>query len=222
MNPGQSVKDRAGAVHHPGCRASAAPQARRHGGRGHRRQYRHRARAGRQRAGLPHRDRHPRDAEPGEEGRAAPARRRARRGAGRALQATRTTTCTTRRRLAESLRKTEPNGAIWANQWDNTRQPPRPHRDDRPRRSGPIPTARSTASCRAVGSGGTLGGVSDGLPRQRKDIQIALADVPRRGDVQLLHDRRAEVDRRLLDHRRHRARAASPRSSKTRGRSAPT
>jgi cysteine synthase A len=30
----------------------------------------------------------------------------------------------------------------------------------------------------AVGSGGTLGGVSDGLKAKRKDIQIALADVP--------------------------------------------
>jgi cysteine synthase A len=29
-----------------------------------------------------------------------------------------------------------------------------------------------------VGSGGTLGGVSDGLKAKRKDIQIALADVP--------------------------------------------
>src|SRR5207245_7699687 len=30
----------------------------------------------------------------------------------------------------------------------------------------------------AVGSGGTLGGVSDGLKAKRKSIQIALADVP--------------------------------------------
>ena len=30
----------------------------------------------------------------------------------------------------------------------------------------------------AVGSGGTLGGCSDGLKAKRKDIQIALADVP--------------------------------------------
>ena len=58
------------------------------------------------------------------------------------------------------------------------RQPPRAHRDARRRRSGPTPTARSTASSRRSAPGGTLGGVSDGLKAKRKDIQIALADVP--------------------------------------------
>ena len=49
-------------------------------------------------------------------------------------------------RLAETLAKTEPNGAIWANQFDNRRQPPGPYRDHRARRSGSRPAARSTAS----------------------------------------------------------------------------
>ena len=48
-------------------------------------------------------------------------------------------------RLAEQLAKTEPQGAIWANQFDNvaTAISAPPHR-----RSGRRPTARSTASCR--------------------------------------------------------------------------
>ena len=58
------------------------------------------------------------------------------------------------------------------------RQPPRPHRDHGRRRSGPTPDGKVDGFVSAVGSGGTLGGVSDGLKAKRKDIQIALADVP--------------------------------------------
>ena len=32
-------------------------------------------------------------------------------------------------RLADALAKTEPNGAVWANQWDNIANRQRPHRD---------------------------------------------------------------------------------------------
>jgi cysteine synthase A len=80
-------------------------------------------------------------------------------------------------RLAHELAKTEPYGAIWANQWDNTAN-----------RSAHIETTaeeiwadtggKVDGFVSAVGSGGTLGGVSDGLKAKRKDIQIALADVP--------------------------------------------
>ena len=73
-------------VHHPRRRTARAAEAGRRHRRGHGRQYRHRADAGRQGAGLPHRHRHSRHAEPGEEGHDQAARRRADRGAGRALQ----------------------------------------------------------------------------------------------------------------------------------------
>ena len=86
MNPGQSVKDRAGAADDPRGGDARRAQAGRSRGREHRRQYRHRARAGGQCARLPHADRDSRDAEPGEEGHAAALRRRAGRGACRALR----------------------------------------------------------------------------------------------------------------------------------------
>jgi len=79
------------------------------------------------------------------------------------------------RRLAEQLAETDPNGAIWANQFDNIAN-----------RQGHIRTTaeeiwRETDGALdgficAVGTGGTLGGVSMGLKAKRKDIQIGLAD----------------------------------------------
>lgn len=79
------------------------------------------------------------------------------------------------RRIAEEKAKTEPNGAIWANQFDNIAN-----------RQGHIDTTapeiwRQTDGkidgfiC-AVGSGGTLGGVSMGLKSRNKDVVIGIAD----------------------------------------------
>lgn len=79
------------------------------------------------------------------------------------------------RRLAEELAKTEPNGAIWANQFDNVAN-----------RQGHIETTgqeiwKQTDGtvdgfiC-AVGTGGTLAGVSMALKEHNKDINIGLAD----------------------------------------------
>jgi len=78
-------------------------------------------------------------------------------------------------RLAEQLAKSEPNGAIWANQFDNVanRQAhiettaPEIWRDTDGKIDGFI--------C-AVGSGGTLAGVAAGLKGFNKDIKIGLAD----------------------------------------------
>ena len=80
-------------------------------------------------------------------------------------------------RLAEALAATEVNGAIWANQFDNVAN-----------REAHIATTseeiwsdtggKVDGFVSAVGSGGTLGGVSIGLKARRRDIQIALADVP--------------------------------------------
>ncbi|WP_370320726.1 cysteine synthase A [Oricola sp.] len=78
-------------------------------------------------------------------------------------------------RLAEQLAASEPNGAIWANQFDNVvnRQAhvettaPEIWRDTGGMVDGFI--------C-AVGSGGTLAGVAEGLRDKRSDIQIGLAD----------------------------------------------
>ena len=54
MNPGQSVKDRAALFIIQDAVHNGHAQAGRRDRRGHRRQYRHRARAGRQCARLPH------------------------------------------------------------------------------------------------------------------------------------------------------------------------
>jgi len=78
-------------------------------------------------------------------------------------------------RLAEQMAKSEPNGAIWANQFDNVvnRQAhvattaPEIWRDTGGMVDGFI--------C-AVGSGGTLAGVAEGLREKRPEIKIGLAD----------------------------------------------
>jgi cysteine synthase A len=78
-------------------------------------------------------------------------------------------------RLAEELAKTEPNGAIWANQFDNVAN-----------RQGHIDTTgpeiwEQTAGkldgfiC-AVGSGGTLAGVGMALKARNPKVTIGLAD----------------------------------------------
>lgn len=78
-------------------------------------------------------------------------------------------------RLAAELARTEPNGAIWANQFDNVAN-----------RDGHIRTTaqeiwRQTDGkvdgfVSAVGTGGTLAGVAEGLREHDPDVKIALAD----------------------------------------------
>ena len=78
-------------------------------------------------------------------------------------------------RLAEQMARSEPNGAIWANQFDNVAN-----------RDGHIRTTaeeiwnqtggKVDGFVSAVGSGGTLAGVAFGLKARNKDVKIALAD----------------------------------------------
>jgi cysteine synthase len=81
------------------------------------------------------------------------------------------------RRLAEALAETERSGAIWANQWDNTANR-QAHIETTSEEIWADTDGKVDGFVSAVGSGGTLGGVSDGLKAKRKSIQIALADVP--------------------------------------------
>jgi cysteine synthase A len=81
----------------------------------------------------------------------------------------------TSKRLAEELNKTEPNGALWANQFDNTANR-QAHIDT----TGPEIFEQTDGKvdgfiC-AVGSGGTLGGVSLALKAKNPNIQIGVAD----------------------------------------------
>ena len=80
-------------------------------------------------------------------------------------------------RLAEALAKTEPNGAVWANQWDNTANR-QAHIETTSQEIWTDTDGKVDGFVSAVGSGGTLGGCSDGLKAKRKGILIALADVP--------------------------------------------
>ncbi|WP_395446980.1 cysteine synthase A [Aminobacter sp. UC22_36] len=78
-------------------------------------------------------------------------------------------------RLAEQLAKSEPNGAIWANQFDNVAN-----------REGHIRTTaeeiwqqtdgKVDGFVSAVGTGGTLAGVAIGLKARSAAVKIAIAD----------------------------------------------
>ena len=76
-------------------------------------------------------------------------------------------------RLAEELAKTEPNGAIWANQFDNVA-----NRQAHVETTGPEIWRQTDGKVNgficAVGSGGTLAGVAEAL--QHKGVKIGLAD----------------------------------------------
>ena len=80
-------------------------------------------------------------------------------------------------RLAEQLAKTEPNGAIWANQFDNVA-----NRDAHVKTTGPEiweqTEGKVDAFVSAVGTGGTLAGVAMALRSRNPKVAIALADVP--------------------------------------------
>jgi len=78
-------------------------------------------------------------------------------------------------RLAADLAKREPNGAIWANQFDNVA-----NRTGHIETTGPEIWEQTDGkvdgfTC-AVGTGGTLAGVAMALKARNKNVKIALAD----------------------------------------------
>ena len=78
-------------------------------------------------------------------------------------------------RLAEQMAKTEKNGAIWANQFDNVA-----NRQGHIETTGPEIWQQTDGkvdgfTC-AVGTGGTLAGIAMALKERNKDVRIALAD----------------------------------------------
>ena len=77
--------------------------------------------------------------------------------------------------LAREIAANEPNGAIWANQFDNVA-----NREGHYRTTGPEIFDQTDGkvagfTC-SVGSGGTLGGVALALKERNKNIRIALSD----------------------------------------------
>jgi len=78
-------------------------------------------------------------------------------------------------RMAEELSKTEPNGVIYANQWDNLA-----NRGAHIKTTGPEIWKQTDGTvdgfvC-AIGTGGTLSGVGQFLKEQNPNIKIGLAD----------------------------------------------
>jgi len=80
-------------------------------------------------------------------------------------------------RLAEILDKSESEGAVWANQFDNTANRDI-HMTTTAEEIWADTGGKIDGFVAAVGSGGTLGGVSRGLKAKRADVRIALADPP--------------------------------------------
>lgn len=78
-------------------------------------------------------------------------------------------------RLAEQLNKTEPNGAVWANQFDNA-----VNREAHIETTGPEILAdldgKVDGFITACGSGGTLAGVAQSLRSANPNVKIGLAD----------------------------------------------
>jgi cysteine synthase A len=78
-------------------------------------------------------------------------------------------------RLAEELNESEPNGAIWANQFDNVA-----NRDGHYRTTGPEIWEQTDgtvdAFVSAVGTGGTIAGIGSYLKEQNAGVKIGLAD----------------------------------------------
>ncbi len=80
-------------------------------------------------------------------------------------------------RLAEALNASEANGAIWANQFDNTANRLAHIETTAPEIWEQTEGKVDGFAC-AVGSGGTLAGVSMGLKAKNGSVKIALADPP--------------------------------------------
>ncbi len=78
-------------------------------------------------------------------------------------------------RLAEALDKELPEGAVWANQFDNVANR-QAHVDSTAPEIWEQTDGTVDGSICAVGSGGTLGGVAEGLRARKADIAIGLAD----------------------------------------------
>jgi cysteine synthase A len=78
-------------------------------------------------------------------------------------------------RLAEELARTEPNGAIWANQFDNVANR-RAHVETTGPEVWDQTQGRVDGFICAVGTGGTLAGVAEALRARKPGVKIGLAD----------------------------------------------
>lgn len=78
-------------------------------------------------------------------------------------------------RLAEELAASLPNGAVWANQFDNPANR-RAHRESTAPEIWEQTGGKVDAFVSAIGTGGTLAGVADGLKERNPAVRAVLAD----------------------------------------------
>jgi len=78
-------------------------------------------------------------------------------------------------RLAAAMAKTNPNGVIWANQFDNVANR-QAHIDTTAPEIFDQTDGKVDGFICSVGSGGTLAGMATGLRERNKDVKIGLAD----------------------------------------------
>ncbi len=78
-------------------------------------------------------------------------------------------------RLAKAIDATDPNGAIWANQFDNTANR-QAHVDTTAPEIWEQTGGKVDGFVCACGSGGTLAGVAQGLRAKKPDVRIGIAD----------------------------------------------
>ena len=96
-------------------------------------------------------------------------------------------------RLAEELNRTEPNGAVWANQFDNTA-----NRQAHVEGTGPEIWAQTGGridgfTC-AIGTGGTLAGAAIALKERKPDVQVWATDPQGAGMISLLAPDKAPLE----------------------------
>ena len=78
-------------------------------------------------------------------------------------------------RIAEDLAKSEPNGAVWTNQWDNLANR-RAHYEGTGPEIWRQTEGKVDAFVSAIGTGGTISGVGMALKERNPDVRIVLAD----------------------------------------------
>ncbi len=83
--------------------------------------------------------------------------------------------CAIRRRLAHEVAATEPNGAIWANQFDNLANR-RAHYETTGPEIWDETSGKVDAFVASVGTGGTLAGIAMALKERNEAVKIFLAD----------------------------------------------
>ena len=110
------------------------------------------------------------------------------------------------RRLADQLRKSEPNGVLFADQWNNLDNPKAHYELTGPEIWQQTDGKIDGFIC-SVGSGGTLAGTERVPEGEEQGHRDRLRRSARGRDVRAVQARRGQVDAGRINHRRHRARS---------------